>query len=215
MNKICILSDFDGTITTKDGLYTFIENYAKGDWETIERNWAEGKINSQDCLIEEFKLIPNLSESLISDFIQKKLDIDKYFTDFFNYIKQKNIDFFIVSDGIDYFINKILNKYYIQGISIIANHGEFINNEFKITFPNKSDFCVNNSGTCKCKVLNNLRQKYEKIIYIGDGVSDYCVCDKADILFAKSRLASFCKQKKINYIKYNNFNEILKHISLL
>ena len=213
MDRICILSDFDGTITDRDGLYTFIKNYAVGDWEKIEEDWANGKIDSQECLVEEFKLIPNLSENLISVFIQNDLEIDKYFKEFYNYISNHNIDFYIVSDGIDYFIERILAKYNLKNIKIISNHGEFSDGKFTITFPNKSTNCVNNAGTCKCEILKSLKDKYGKIIYIGDGVSDYCVSDKADILYAKSRLAAYCDKKGIHYTKYENFKQILENIN--
>ena len=62
MKDLCILSDFDGTITTCDGLYSFISVYAQEGWKQIEQDWVDGKINSKKCLIEEFKLVPNLSE---------------------------------------------------------------------------------------------------------------------------------------------------------
>lgn len=120
--KTCILSDFDGTITSKDGLYSFIETYAQKGWEKIEQDWVEGKISSKECLIEEFKLIPDLSEELISEFI-KTLTIDETFVDFYEKTVRKDIDFYVVSDGIDYFINKILKKYYLEGVNIISNHG--------------------------------------------------------------------------------------------
>ena len=133
MKDICILSDFDGTITKKDGLYSFISKYAQNNWEEIEQMWANGKIDSKTCLIKEFELVPNLSEKLISDFV-KTVEIDEYFIDFYKNLRQKNIDFFIVSDGIDYFINQILKKYNLDDIKIISNHGEFFNKNFVITF---------------------------------------------------------------------------------
>ena len=207
MKNLCILSDFDGTITTKDGLYTFIEQYARGDWEKVEQDWTEGKISSKECLIEEFKLVPNLSEELIAKFIET-LTIDETFVDFYNKIQDKGIDFYIVSDGIDYFIERILKKYGLHNINVISNHGEFRGEFFELTFPNDNADCVNNAGTCKCKVLADLKKEYAKIIYIGDGVSDYCVADKADILYAKQRLLKYCKEKKINFISYNNFEDI-------
>ena len=210
MNKFCILSDFDGTITEKDGLYTFIQQYAKGDWQKIEQDWAEGLISSKECLIEEFNLVPDLSPELIEKFV-KTLNIDNCFIEFYNFLRSKNIDFYIVSDGIDYFINKILEKHNLNDINIISNHGEFQRNEFKLTFPNDNERCINNAGTCKCAILSNLKQKYEQIYYIGDGVSDYCVADKADLLFAKSRLQTYCENKNIDYIGYKNFNDIQKH----
>lgn len=207
MNNLCILCDFDGTITEKDGLYTFIASYAKDGWEDIEQLWTEGKISSKECLIEEFKLVPDLSEELIAQFI-KTISIDESFVSFYEKIKNLNIDFFVVSDGIDYFINKILSRYGLDDIKIISNHGEFKGEFFEITFPNDSGDCINNAGTCKCKVLSGLKEKYEKIVYIGDGVSDYCVADKANVLYAKSRLLNYCKENKIDYIPYNTFNDI-------
>jgi len=209
MKDFCILSDFDGTISKKDGLYTFISQYARVGWEIIEQDWAEGRIDSKKCLIEEFKLIPALSEELIDNFI-KTLEIDEYFAGFYDYISKNNIDFYIVSDGIDYFINGILKKYGLNDIKIFSNHGEFNENNFTITFPNDNPDCVNNAGTCKCAILNNLRKNYKKIYYIGDGVSDYCVADKADALFAKSRLATFCQTKNIKYTKYVSFKDIFE-----
>lgn len=208
MKDICILCDFDGTITEEDGLYKFIEAYASKGWEDIEQAWTRGEISSKECLLEEFKLVKNLSPELINNFT-KNIKIDSYFSDFYRYIKDKNIDFIIVSDGIDYFINNILKNNGINELSIISNHGEFVNDsDFVITFPNTNTVCFKNSGTCKCQVLKNAKTHYKKIIYIGDGVSDYCVADKADFLFAKSRLIDYCKQNNIDHYTFSNFADI-------
>ena len=212
MKDFCILSDFDGTISKKDGLYTFISEYACGDWEKIEHDWVEGRIDSKECLTEEFRLIPDLSAELINNFI-KTLDIDEYFVDFYKYTAEKNTDFYIVSDGIDYFIEKILCKYGLNNLKIISNHGQFTDNRFEITFPYDNPKCINNAGTCKCAVLKNLRKLYRKIYYIGDGVSDYCVADKSDVLFAKSRLADYCDKNGIKYISYKNFKDIEEYLN--
>ena len=51
--------------------------------------------------------------------------------------------------------------------------------------------------------------QYDKIYYLGDGTSDYCVCDKADKLFAKEKLANYCKKEGIEYTKFENFKELI------
>lgn len=203
----CILCDFDGTITTKDGLYSFIEKYAQSGWQKIEQDWVEGKIDSKECLTKEFKLIPNLSEELIAQFIET-VTIDETFVNFYKNITQNGINFYIVSDGIDYFIERILKKYGLSGIKTITNHGEFRGEFFEITFPNDNSRCINNSGTCKCRVLYDLKNNYDKIIYIGDGVSDYCVSAKADIVYAKGRLLKYCEENGIKCIPYETFSDI-------
>ena len=130
-----------------------------------------------------------------------------------NYDKteKNNIDFYIVSDGIDYFINATLKKYGLERINVISNHGEFKNGKFEITFPNNYSKCKHDAGTCKCKVLTDLKKKYNRIAYIGDGISDFCVCDKADILFAKSQLAIYCKNNNIKYNFFETFEDIIKY----
>ena len=209
MKELCVLCDFDGTITQKDGLYEFIKTYASEGWERLEQNWETGKISSKDCLIKQFNLVSNLSENLIKTFVEN-VEIDENFPKFYHLLSSQNIDFYIVSDGIDYFINQTLLKYKISNVKIISNHGEFIKNKFVITFPNDYSLCKNNAGTCKCKVLENLRKQYKKITYIGDGVSDYCVADKADIIFAKLSLKNFCIKNNIKHIPFNSFEDIMQ-----
>ena len=91
---------------------------------------------------------------------------------------------------------------------IISNHGVFRGEFFEITFPNDYSGCKNNAGTCKCKIVSDLKQEYKNVVYIGDGVSDFCVADKADVLYAKSKLLNYCKDKGIECVPYSSFKDI-------
>lgn|SRR5574344_887346 len=210
MKDKIIVSDFDGTITTKDALYEFMEKYADKKWLEIEQNWRLHKMNSQDCLIEEFNLIPNLSAELIDNFIDT-VKIDSYFIEFNEIRLKNNVDFLIVSDGLDYFIKKILQKNKIKNIKIISNHAEFQSEKFLIKFPNKAESCTQQAGTCKCNVIKNLKKQYKEIYYIGDGNSDKCVANKVDYLFAKSELLEYCNHVNINCIEFKNFKEVINY----
>lgn len=210
MEDLIIVSDFDGTITSEDTLYKFFKMYAKTSWLEVEKMWSEGKIGSMECLIRQFELVEGLNKELIENYIST-IELDSYFKKF---IQKNKYDFIIVSDGIDYFIKEILRKNNIENISIVSNHAEFIEKDFSISFPNKNPLCKNKSGTCKCSIVNNLRKKYKKIIYIGDGRSDFCVSDKADILYAKGNLLKYCKKNNINHIEFNNFKDIIYSLSL-
>ncbi len=209
MKEKIIISDFDGTITKKDTLYHFFKEHASNGWMTVEKLWKERKIGSKECLIREFELVENLSEKLIDKFIDT-LELDCYFKDFIKISKEKNVDFIIVSDGIDYFINRVLEKNNIKNLKIISNTGKFYDDGFEITCPFEFSGCKVNSGTCKCKVVENLRDEYKELIYIGDGTSDFCVAENVGInkLFAKDSLFDFCTNKKIDCVKYNTFKDI-------
>lgn len=209
---IVILSDFDGTITKEDSLYNFFDKYADEKWLEVEKRWKDGLINSKECLIEEFELVKNLNEKMIDKYTDA-IEIDDCFVEFYNFIKKENIEFYVVSDGVDYFINRILEKNNIKGINLITNHAEFINGKFTLSFPNSNKLCEVNSGTCKCKALRELKKKFNTIYYIGDGNSDFCVAGKADFLFAKSALMEYCKEKNINHKPFKTFKDVLDCIS--
>lgn len=211
MNKIIIASDFDGTITTKDSLFEFFEKYAKPEWLVVEKQWEDKIINSKECLEKEFALVPNLSEELIENYIQT-IEVDPHFQEFYQKLVSKNIDFVIISDGVDYFINKICEKAGIKGVKIFSNHGEFIGNKFKLSYPNEFKDCEKNSGTCKCKVLYDLKKSHEKTYYLGDGTSDYCVSNKADKVFGKEKLYKYCLNNNIECTKFQTFEDLIKII---
>lgn len=210
MEEKIVVSDFDGTITKQDTLYTFLTKFAKPEWLQVEDEWLMGDIGSGECLQREFDLVPGLSKKMITDFIDS-VEIDDYFKKF-NEIRIKNkTDFIVVSDGLDYFIDRIFKKHGIKDVKVITNHAEFKNGKFIITFPNKSKFCKQDAGTCKCSVIANLRGKYKDVYYVGDGTSDHCVADKVDYLFAKSGLLQYCRDKDINCIEYSTYNEVVNY----
>lgn len=210
MRDMIIVSDFDGTITKTDTLSKFLEDYADPKWLDIENDWREGKFGSQECLVKQFALVPNLTSELIDNFLDT-MEIDEGFIPFALRAKKNGIPIVILSDGLDYFINKILEKNKIDFVNVITNHAYFggkYNTDFIIEFPNDSKHCSNNAGTCKCIVVKNLKKRYKKVVYIGDGASDFCVSKEPDIVYAKSGLAEFCKRNNLKHIEFKNYSDI-------
>lgn len=212
MRERIIVSDFDGTITKKDTLSKFLEDYADPRWLDIENDWIDGKFGSQECLVKQFALVPNLSPALVDEFLNT-IEIDEGFIPFCNKAREKGIPVVVLSDGLDYFINKILEKYGLDYINVITNHAYFNEyDKFIIEFPNDSSKCSNHAGTCKCKVVKNLKKLYKKVYYVGDGTSDFCVSKEPNVVFAKSSLAQHCRKNNIDYIEYSTYKDIMEEI---
>lgn len=210
MNEKIIITDFDGTVTKTDTIGAFLEKYADKKWRDIEEQWRAGKIGSGECMQRQFDLVKGLSEEELLRFIDS-IEIDDYFKRLCELAKEKNIDVVIVSDGFDLFINSVLAKNNISGIKVYSNHLEFCDGRFYMSFPNKSDKCTKKSGTCKCRVVKSYKNVYKEVFYVGDSVSDFCVCDKADFLFAKHILSDYCKKQTLDFLEYNTFYEVIKN----
>jgi len=212
MEKIKIFCDFDGTITKEDTLNKFLHVYADKKWLEIEELWIEGKIGSKECIEEQLKLVPKISEEELESFIGK-IEIDDSFQNFYQYVQQQNIEFTVLSDGFDYFINKIFDKYKIKNVKIFCNKLIINNGVFIPEFPHYYASCKNHSGVCKCKFID-CNGNDEKSLYIGDGLSDVCVSSKVDLLFAKDNLLEYCKFNKIEHFDFNNFSGIKEFLTM-
>ena len=97
-------------------------------------------------------------------------------------------------------------------VAVYANHAEMTDHGLVITFP-YSDGACSDCGNCKRKHLRDLRRLYERVIYIGDGFSDRCASQEADILFAKSHLAEMCEADGRDYVSFEGFADILARIA--
>lgn len=208
--NMIVVCDFDGTITKKDTINDFLDRFADKKWLEIEEDWISGKISTCDAMHSQFGMIKGMTEEIFDNFFET-VQIDNYFQDFYNLCKARNIKITIVSDGFEYFIKKILSKYEINDIDIYSNHFEYNGGNFIMEFPYKNTQCQRGAGTCKCSFIKNFKKDYNRVIYIGDGASDFCPASKADFLFAKDRLLEYCEKNNISCVKYTNFNEVINH----
>ena len=213
MKDKIVICDFDGTITKRDSLDMFLDQYAKDDWRKYEKEWFAGKMGSRECIRKQFDLLVDMDNEELDKFL-KSVEIDDDFLEFYTIAKAQNIKVVVVSDGFDLFIDTILKNNGITDLEVHTNHLEFVDGKFIMEFPNISNDCKKNSGTCKCKKVEAFKNEYKTTFYVGDGISDFCVCDKTDYLFAKRRLATYCEQNNISFIPFNTFKEVLNYDKL-
>lgn len=201
-----VYCDFDGTISKEDSVYAFLSLFADKKWLDIESLWQQEKMSSKECLEKQVALLPVMEQRVFDDYV-KAIEIDEYFIEFYKYLKSKNIELIILSDGFDLFIKKVLERNGLSEIKYYANSLLYEDNKFDIKFDNHNDACNIGSGSCKCSKV-----KEKDFYYIGDGYSDVCIAKKAQQLFAKSNLKKYCEEKNIKHIPFSTFEDILNEM---
>jgi 2,3-diketo-5-methylthio-1-phosphopentane phosphatase len=203
MDKV-VFVDFDGTITKVDTCQAMVENFAKDGWQEIDKLWQEKKISTRDCANMTFQLFDATLEDI--EKLVDSIEIDEYFPDFLAFCCLQNYSLYILSDGYDFIIEKILKKHNLS-IPFFANQLIY-DGHFQIECPHHNVDC-GLCGTCKSGLMNKLRKENQKVIYIGDGFSDTCPASKADIIFAKGSLYKYCLANNIKAIYFDSFRDIL------
>ena len=204
-----IFCDFDGTITFFDVTDSLLERFAQPEWTAIEEEWAQGRIGSKECLSRQVQLL-DMSLAELDDHLNQ-IDVDPGFAAFLMAAQNRGFPITIVSDGLDYSIRSILNRHKIHGLPIFANKlhqaGE---RKWRITFPYAGRNCDFASGHCKCATIGRMQPTARrKVLLIGDGKSDFCAAEQANMVFAKGKLAEHCARKGLPHYAIEGFTDAL------
>ena len=207
MKNVAVLCDFDGTVASDDVGNLLFRTFGRlGDALAVVDRWKQGEISSRECLEQEFAML-DVSRSELDEFILLR-KLDPYFKDFLDFTKKRGMEVAIVSDGLDYYIEKMLLRNGSAHIDFLANHLEFVDNSMKLFFPFHDLLECQNCGNCKSFHLEQYRQKGYFIVYVGNGKSDTCACQAADLVFAKGELLRFCQDEGIQHVAFNNFRDV-------
>ncbi len=199
-----VYCDFDGTISSIDTVDAILGQFAQPEWELIEEEWKRGEIGSGECMRQQIALI-DASKQQLDDALEA-MTIDPHFLAFVRFCESSAVPITVISDGVDYFITRILQRYGLAHLPVIANHlVAQPHNRFQLVSNYANPACSFAAGVCKCK---QLRQCAGMTVFVGDGRSDFCAATSADMLFAKTSLATYCDQRSIAYTPYCSFADV-------
>lgn len=220
MDKLLIISDFDGTISQQDVNDYIFSNFGNKKSEKIEELYQSGKIGLKEALIRHYSHI-KINKRSFTKLIKEKINLDPYFFDFYKEVRDSDIKFIIVSGGFINYIKILFSQNKINfNDNIYANKLIFNDDKIKLNFFHNINECekeFNLCGNCKYKIIKNYKLKGYKIIYIGDGLTDRCAADEVDYLFVKnnSSLENYCNNYDFNFISFENFNDLIKIVRLI
>jgi len=203
---IRIYCDFDGTVITTDAGNAFFERFSGPSmWEdnTLYRN---GSISAQELYRRNAAKISGLTSAKIDSFCRECI-VDPSFPPFHRWLLDRGYPCLIVSDGFDVYIERILTSAQLdipyRANTMVVREAGTCSVDFPYSFPDCT--C---SANCKRNHLLLNSGDADYIVYIGDGISDFCPAQYADIVFAKGALETFCQQQNITFKRYTGFDDV-------
>lgn len=189
-----VLCDFDGTVTLEDVTDGLLARLGRPGWEDLEEKWRSGVIGSRECMAGQVDLLDGDRRDL--DAVLDDIAIDPDFPRFANIACAMGMNLIVLSDGLDYAIQRILAAHGLGFLPTVANHlVRTPSRAWRLEFPYSRENC--RSGNCKCACAQQQGLLGHWTLLIGDGQSDVCVADRADFVFAKHRLLEQCRDTGI------------------
>jgi 2-hydroxy-3-keto-5-methylthiopentenyl-1-phosphate phosphatase len=200
-----IFVDFDGTITSQDVGNAFFRKFGN-ETESLKfvDKWKSGELSGRDLTLKEAEFV-RVTEKDALEFV-KDFEIDHGFKSFISFCKDSSIEVTVLSDGLDFYIKKIFETNAIYDLPYYSNLVHFESGGVRIEFPYESD-CTK-CGNCKGYQILTRTGIDDAVIYIGNGFSDRCAVQYADVVFAKDELLKYCEENNITYFPFANFGDV-------
>ncbi|MEW6050659.1 MAG: MtnX-like HAD-IB family phosphatase [Candidatus Zixiibacteriota bacterium] len=208
--RTVVFCDFDGTIATRDVGYSLFKHFSNGENARLIPDWKAGILSSRDCLRMEAAMVKAPPSEVIRFLDQ--FEIDPGFAAFELTCRQQNAELIVLSDGLDFYIRHILEKFSLHHLPVRCNIGLLHDHGLTVQFPNLPHTC-RRCGTCKGEQIDTYRAQLAepcRAVFVGDGYSDVCAARAADHVLAKKDLEQYCLRQKIPYTKYHDFFDVAR-----
>ncbi len=209
-NDYIVFLDFDGTITSNDVGYEMFKKFTGGATEPTVKLYHQGKINSRECLAKECEIWnqspPDPDE--VVEFLSNQR-ITPGFKDFLQELQNENIDAVILSEGFDFYIDRILKSHNLQHLKRITNKSSFANGILQPQFPHFGLGC-GRCSSCKGYHISKLTGPITSAVFIGDGHSDQHASEAADLVLAKSHLGEYLKENGRHHFDFSDFYDVIE-----
>jgi len=208
-----IFLDFDGTITQNDvGEEMFKKILDENIVTKVVEDLLSDKISSKECWEKLCDSTVGVDSNDLDKFILSQ-KVEPTLHKFIEYCEEKKFNVFILSDGFDYYIERILEKEKLHRIKYFSNNLNF-SAEGKLipSFPFYNADCSSSANCKRNHILENSSEE-DFTVFIGDGNSDKDAIQYVDFIFAKDDLLKFCEVQRITYFPFTNFDDVIIKMS--
>lgn len=207
-----ILCDFDGTITAEDNIIALMKAFAPPEWHAIKEDVLAQHISIRAGVGQMFHLLPSAEKTAYRDYLVGHIQLRPGFIHFLEEVRQNEWQFDVVSGGMDFFVHPILSGH-VDPDHIYCNVADFSAETVRIDWPHACDAsCTNDCGCCKPTIARRIVNPDDRLIVIGDSVTDFEIAKQADFVYARGQLITLCETEGINYYPFETFDEITHHL---
>jgi 2-hydroxy-3-keto-5-methylthiopentenyl-1-phosphate phosphatase len=197
--------DFDGTVTLEDASFIVLDSFAQGDWRAINRKYEAGKMTVGRFNDEAFALVKATRRQML-DSIRGKVNVRPGFKEFIAHCRAHDIRVVIVSNGLELYIDDILKSLGLGDIEFHAAETRFDGPKVSVRYVGPDGMRVEDSY--KCVFVNHFLGQGYRVLYVGDGSSDFAPAQKCQAVFARATLLERCASAGVSHLPFETFDDI-------
>jgi 2-hydroxy-3-keto-5-methylthiopentenyl-1-phosphate phosphatase len=208
-----VFCDFDGTITSSETFVGVLKHFSP-----VLANELIPKILAKEITLRQGirQIVESIPSSVYPDellnFVQDK-PIRPGLSSFIDYLDSRQIPFIVISGGLRCVVEAVLKRenLYERCAKIYAIDIDQTNERLKVL----SEWESGNELVAKVDVIKQECRNKEKVIMIGDSITDLNASKFADLVFARDGLCNYLKEENIEFIEWKDFEDIKTKFQLI
>lgn len=207
--KTLIQCDFDGTVAEEDVSFMLLDAFADGDWQQLFKAYQEKEITVGRFNAGAFAMVKADRPSLLA-VVKGKVKIRAGFQKLVEFCHGRDFRLVIVSNGLDFYIEEVLNDAGLGDIEVFAAHTRFQSDGLQVHYigPDGKPLDDGFKGT----YTNLFLSEGYRIVYVGNGDSDVAPASQCHQVFATGVLPNLCQQHNLDCTPFTDFNQIISFL---
>lgn len=210
MTRAIVFCDFDGTITSVETFVGTLKQFSPSLTNELIPKILSKEITIRDGVKQIIQSIPSsIYPDQILESVREK-PVRPGLSSLLDYLESRSIPFVVVSGGFRFIVEAILEREQVLNrcSKVFAIDVDSTSQHLKAI----SDWESENELVAKVDVIQHVCQNAEKIIVIGDSITDLNAAKAADIVFARDLLCKYLTDEKIPFFQWNDFDHIRQQL---
>ncbi len=207
--RAAMVFDFDGTITEEDIFDAVFARFADPKCWEAHRAYHDREISMKEAYLamaEHFRG----SEVEVAAFVAGFARLRAGFRELLARLSAHGVRAMIVSNGFDLYLRPLLESWRIRlpEEDIRCHRARILDHRFLPTFNEHPKL---NHGACligKAEIVRELQAEGYYVIFAGNGWSDTPAGRAADLVFARERLAEYCRKEGLPGVPFSDFFQV-------
>ncbi len=211
MSERTLVVDFDGTITEQDLLDEIAQTFGDEEvYREVDEGLDDHSLSLNEVIRREFEPVRAPLEE-VQQWVLENVRIRPGFREVVDLARERGWRFVIVSSGFRELIEPILRREGLDDVELLSNRIDPDPDGWKVQF-RVSAVCDVCGQACKRSTAAALADGAE-LVYVGDGYSDRCAAESADLVFARRGLASYLEERGVPFERFEDFHSIARSLA--
>lgn len=205
-----VLVDFDDTAAVQNVAELLLNRFGDPTWTDVRERFRQGELSLKDYQEITFRQM-SADKATMQAYVRENACFRDHFGELAAYCAAHAIPMCILSQGLDFYIQALLDASGYPSMPVHAVRAEFNENgaqivgyAYEFAYPDAPEL-----GNSKALMVRRFQEQGYYVFFAGDGRSDFEAGEVADTVFAHRQMAQMCDDAGVPYTAFTDFRPVL------